>query len=42
MYRIMNAEPAYKASPTQKQVSLNMTMRKKEYDRIARENQVHA
>ena len=40
MYTIMNAEPAYKSDLTSSSVqSLNMTVRKQEYDRIARENQ---
>lgn len=41
MYTIMNSEPAYKTTKTQV-TSLNMTVRKQEYDRIARENQVPA
>merc|ERR1719393_427351 len=40
MYSIMNAEPAYKTDLAATRVtSLNMTVRKQEYDRIARENQ---
>jgi len=39
MYTIMNAEPAYKTAPPTSVTSLNMTVRKQEYDRIARENQ---
>merc|ERR1712185_235515 len=39
MYSIMNAEPEYKTSPKVNVSSLNMTVRKQEYDRIARENQ---
>merc|ERR1719460_3103345 len=35
----MNAEPAYKTAPPTQVASLNMTVRKQEYDRIARENQ---
>ena len=38
MYTIMNAEPAYKTDPKVNVTSLNMTVRKQEYDRIAREN----
>merc|ERR1719326_468128 len=38
MYSIMNAEPAYKTHKVTV-TSLNMTLRKQEYDRIARENQ---
>eukprot|EP00320_Phaeocystis_rex_P007027 CAMPEP_0119090816 /NCGR_PEP_ID=MMETSP1178-20130426/154079_1 /TAXON_ID=33656 /ORGANISM="unid sp, Strain CCMP2000" /LENGTH=241 /DNA_ID=CAMNT_0007074271 /DNA_START=29 /DNA_END=750 /DNA_ORIENTATION=+ len=38
MYSIMNAEPAYKTHKVTV-TSLNMTVRKQEYDRIARENQ---
>merc|ERR1719231_908544 len=38
MYSIMNAEPAYKTHKVSV-TSLNMTVRKQEYDRIARENQ---
>ena len=39
MYTIMNAEPAYKTESKASVTSLNMTVRKQEYDRIARENQ---
>ena len=39
MYSIMNAEPAYKTDTQVSVTSLNMTVRKQEYDRIARENQ---
>ena len=39
MYTIMNSEPAYKTTPLPQVTSLNMTVRKQEYDRIARENQ---
>ena len=39
MYSIMNAEPAYKMDNKVSVTSLNMTVRKQEYDRIARENQ---
>ena len=39
MYSIMNSEPAYKTTQ-HKTISLNMSIRKQEYDRIARENQV--
>lgn len=39
MYTIMNAEPAYKTDKGVSVTSLNMTVRKQEYDRIARENQ---
>ena len=39
MYSIMNAEPAYKTDVKVSVASLNMTVRKQEYDRIARENQ---
>ena len=39
MYSIMNAEPAYKTDAKVSVTSLNMTVRKQEYDRIARENQ---
>merc|ERR1719238_1621006 len=35
----MNAEPAYKTDAKVSVTSLNMTVRKQEYDRIARENQ---
>lgn len=38
MYSIVNAEPAYKTHKVTV-TSLNMTVRKQEYDRIARENQ---
>ena len=38
MYSIMNAEPAYKTHKVTV-TSLNLTVRKQEYDRIARENQ---
>ena len=38
MYSIMNSEPAYKTTQ-HKTISLNMSIRKQEYDRIARENQ---
>mmetsp|Transcript_68278 Transcript_68278/g.165122 ORF Transcript_68278/g.165122 Transcript_68278/m.165122 type:complete len:257 (-) Transcript_68278:445-1215(-) len=38
MYSIMNAEPAYKTHKVTV-TSLNMNVRKQEYDRIARENQ---
>ena len=38
MYQIMNAEPQYQLNQIQGH-SLNMQMRKQEYDRIARENQ---
>ena len=37
MYSIMNSEPAYKTTQ-HKTISLNMSIRKQEYDRIAREN----
>jgi|EP00326_Haptolina_ericina_P026029 hypothetical protein len=39
MYTIMNSEPAYKTEDRPAVTSLNMTVRKQEYDRIARENQ---
>ena len=39
MYTIMNAEPAYKTDVKVSVTSLNMSTRKAEYDRIARENQ---
>jgi hypothetical protein len=39
MYTIMNAEPAYVADNSWSVTSLNMIVRKQEYDRIARENQ---
>lgn len=39
MYTIMNSEPAYKTDNAVSVTSLNMTVRKQEYDRIARENQ---
>ena len=39
MYTIMNAEPAYKTQSLPSNTSLNMSIRKAEYDRIARENQ---
>jgi len=39
MYTIMNSEPAYKTDSKVSVTSLNMTVRKQEYDRIARENQ---
>merc|ERR1719424_2477726 len=39
MYTIMNAEPSYKTDMKVSVTSLNMTVRKQEYDRIARENQ---
>eukprot|EP00325_Prymnesiales_sp_UTEX-LB-985_P021855 CAMPEP_0174715514 /NCGR_PEP_ID=MMETSP1094-20130205/21265_1 /TAXON_ID=156173 /ORGANISM="Chrysochromulina brevifilum, Strain UTEX LB 985" /LENGTH=167 /DNA_ID=CAMNT_0015915095 /DNA_START=136 /DNA_END=636 /DNA_ORIENTATION=- len=39
MYSIMNSEPAYKTEQRASVTSLNMTVRKQEYDRIARENQ---
>ena len=39
MYSIMNSEPAYKTDYKASVTSLNMTVRKQEYDRIARENQ---
>eukprot|EP00966_Prymnesium_polylepis_P184048 4265681-Prymnesium_polylepis.3 len=39
MYSIMNSEPAYKTEDRPAVTSLNMTVRKQEYDRIARENQ---
>lgn len=39
MYTIMNAEPAYKTNGVVSVTSLNMTVRKQEYDRIAQENQ---
>ena len=39
MYTIMNSEPAYKTDTKVNVNSLNMTVRKQEYDRIARENQ---
>ena len=39
MYKIMNAEPQYKTANLMSGSSLNMTVRKQEYDRIARENQ---
>eukprot|EP00965_Chrysotila_dentata_P259162 6213465-Pleurochrysis_carterae.AAC.1 len=39
MYNIMNAEPNFKTERTQVS-SLNMSVRKQEYDKIARENQV--
>ena len=39
MYTIMNSEPAYKTDEKVSVTSLNMTVRKQEYDRIARENQ---
>lgn len=38
MYTIMNAEPMYQTMPSATVTSLNMTVRKQEYDRIAREN----
>merc|ERR1719198_573246 len=39
MYTIMNSEPAYKTDNKVTVTSLNMMVRKQEYDRIARENQ---
>ena len=39
MYSIMNAESKYHTAPAASVSSLNMTVRKQEYDRIARENQ---
>jgi hypothetical protein len=39
MYNIMNSEPAYQTNPIASLSSLNMTVRKQEYDRIAQENQ---